>query len=650
MNIILFVLVNLMVLFSSYHVIINFERSKINYRMKIVDLSMVYMFSILLITYILGFIIKKYNVYSIFIVSLIYLVVTLIVLKIRKRNYSIKILLIEIKEKICEIIINLKLRYNSLNKIYKTIVILFFIALVIKIAMLGFLRVYDWDGLKYHLATLPNYIQDEYISMNETIIWSNTYPRNFEMLNMWILVFFRNSFLIKLPNFLIPFIGSLAAYDLLKRFKIDSNKALLGSFLFLTMPVFTSQMNTVYIDAALTMLIIIAVNNCLSYLENDDWLTLTVFAIAISILIGIKFTALVYAGIIGIVFAIVLWRKRGFLNLLTKLIYVIPFLLIGSIWYIWDLIYFGNPLFPFGYSIGSFVLFKGLSVNDNIVDTNAPVLYNGKSKIFQVFLSWLGIGDGWLDVLTPKYDGRVGAFGILWIINVISAIILFIKSIINKDNIIYIVLVLCSIIMLIITPANWWARYVGYLSILGIIGLMWALTNGNKNIKKILNVIIIIMFLQNCFASVSRDCYYGYRVVKNYKNNDVSSYFYNQLTDDYEKWLFNNIGLDECSIVSFRNDVGGFNLFGENSANKYKYYYSTEVYDPYDNEAFNKLSVIDDQEAFDQALEKNQPDYILDNSNTVNKYIENYNSKYHKNYTLVANKENELIYKKNIMA
>lgn len=645
MNIILFIITNVLLMISSYNIMQNFNKEKLNYKMKIIDFSMIYLFNILIITYILGFMIQKYNVYSITISSFVLFVFSYCILRNRKIDGFNANTINSLKNKAKQFIKNAFDKYNQLSKIYKFLVICVIVVMIFKFGMVLFLRVYDWDGLKYHLATLPNYIQDEHFSMNQTIIWSNTYPRNFEMFNMWILVFFRSSFLVKLPNFLIAFLGSIAGYELLKKLGISSNKCILGSILLLTMPVFTAQMNTVYIDTALTMLMIISVVNILYYLDNDDLLSLTSFAIAISIMIGIKFTAVVYAGIIGLIFAIALWRKKGTFGLFYRVLYVIPFLLIGSIWYICTWIYFDNPLFPFGYSIGGITLFEGISVSSNIVDTNAPAFFQGKPMIIQLILSWLGIGDSIVKVLVPKYDGRVGAFGVFWFINVLCSVKLFINSI-KKKNYTYAVLVIAALLMLLITPANWWARYVGYLSILGIAGLLWVYENTNYKLHKIIKIIIILMLCQNCFASFITDGYYGYRVAKNYFNNDTTNYFYNQLTDDYEKWFFNHVGMKECTISSFRNDVGGFNMFGPNTQNRYYYFYSSEIYDCYDNDNFKKLSFISNQEDFDKALESTNSDYLCDNSGTVLKYIESYNKNHDYSYVLLAQEGSEVIYQK----
>jgi hypothetical protein len=78
-----------------------------------------------------------------------------------------------------------------------------------------------------------------------------------------------------------------------------------------------------------------------------------------------------------------------------------------------------------------------------------------------------------IENLYKDYDSRIGGLGIQWTIFLIPCIILAIgicvlkKYKMSKELVISVLILVLSFIL---TPANWWGRYVGYIVLVGYIG------------------------------------------------------------------------------------------------------------------------------------------------------------------------------------
>jgi 4-amino-4-deoxy-L-arabinose transferase-like glycosyltransferase len=457
---------------------------------------------------------------------------------------------------------------------------------------------------------------------------------------MWMLVFLRNGFLIKLPQFLIVLLGGVSCYEIFQAAGFSKRNARVGMALLISTPVVLAQMNTVYIDVSLAMLIFVSINFLLKYNAAQKQSDLLFCAVSLGIMTGVKFTAIAYAAILIFWLFVLSWKKQGFAKSVTNLLCISPFILTGCFWYIWNIIKFANPIFPFKLQLGEISVFEGIDITSSIMTPNTPEILLNKHRILQIFMSWCNFNENILDSLVTSYDSRLGGLSVLWPVMFLSAVLMVIYVLRKKQPHNILPLVSVTAIMFLVTPENWWTRYTAFIVIVGVMGLIYFIENGKEKSGKIAARLVFAIIILNCTSGFVADSYYLYNAGLKYLEAPANSYFRNQLFDEYEEWLFDNIGELPCSIISFRPDNGGFNFYGANTENKYLWY----TYEKMGSKAIDETNAVTSETQFARILQANKPTYVLICepyfAYHMNYYLSTYND-----YELFAENNNEKIYK-----
>jgi hypothetical protein len=321
----------------------------------------------------------------------------------------------------------------------------------------------------------------------------------------------------------------IISYNCLKKI-IDKKWSILISIILTLNPVFLAQLFTYYVDGImgicfaieLLLLINIDVNK-----KIDKNIIINLIAIC-SIFVNLKFTGLMYSGIIAAVYYFY-WlienRKNNIqevfkrLTIMFILIFVPAIFIIGSNSYVQNTIEHKNPLYPL---VGKDKV--------DIITTIQPKNFEGKSRIKKFIISTLSKTEMvtneeyttlklpfmvYKDEITALYspDTRVAAFGpFTALITIISLFLLVILLIIlykkEKTNIKYLLLPLITIIIsTIMVGENWWARYVPQLYFIpvGVIAIALYLRKYLKTKKIIIitGVLLFVIFLNtSCFIYV----------------------------------------------------------------------------------------------------------------------------------------------------
>lgn len=214
----------------------------------------------------------------------------------------------------------------------------------------------DWDSLAYHLAVPKLYLQHGRIYYINFTSHSN-FPFLMEMLYTYMLAI-SGPVAAKMMHFWVGII-LVASVAMLVRKHFSPKAAPLAAIALAGMPIIFWEATTAYIDLSTALYTIIAVHLLLRYLDKPEQLNeanqlgyLTTCAIAAGFAASTKMTALALIPLLAL-WLLIDRRASAKRSLEWKhaIILVATAFLICSPWYIKSLIYTGNPVYPFFYSI-----------------------------------------------------------------------------------------------------------------------------------------------------------------------------------------------------------------------------------------------------------------------------------------------------------
>lgn len=190
----------------------------------------------------------------------------------------------------------------------------------------------------------------------------------------------------KAINLLLIAATFLISYSFFKH-RHDRNKSLMLSGLLALSPVAAMQLSSFYVDGAMGALLIILTLSLSLLIDKKSpprWLLLLLIIAVISLVINLKFTGIVFAGITVFVFWLYLlcmkrWSDVKMLTLVGVISLVVGLLVIGSTTYITNYVDHRNPLYP--------LIGKGAV---DIMSTNQPATYVNKNGIHKFIESNLG--------------------------------------------------------------------------------------------------------------------------------------------------------------------------------------------------------------------------------------------------------------------
>jgi len=376
------------------------------------------------------------------------------------------------------------------------ILLVLFSLLVIKICGLMFIGYlfpsYTWDSLSYHLPIVGNIMQAGAILENsanfqiDTFI--NIFPKNVELFFLWNVIFLKNSSIIDLSQLFFAIVGILTTYSIALKLEITKKSAICAAFLFFFTPIVILQINTNYIDIAVSVLLLVVINFLLyespyfnkgSSPEEQQVMRkypVCLAGISAGILLGSKGSGPLFVIIISTVIIVqecIKQRRQIYArdsagksniircSIIPYLIYFfLPLILLGSYWFIKNWVLYGSPVYPMEIAVFNIIIFKG--IYKKMLDP-VPALIENSSYFTRLFHVWMERVEFYL------YDSRLSGLGPLWAILFLPSLVFaFMYSAIKKRyNWLFISLLLMLIFA--VHPRNWNSRYIIFMVALGAV-------------------------------------------------------------------------------------------------------------------------------------------------------------------------------------
>ncbi len=391
---------------------------------------------------------------------------------------------------------------------------LFFIMLCWMV-FLGYLfPSYTWDSLWVHLPSVGFILQNGAIQVNPSYsfidIVINVLPQNMELFFVWNIIFLKSGVIVDLSPLVFTLAGVLTIYSIAVKLKMQENHAIWASLLFFFTPVILLLSVSNYVDIAVSVLFIVAINflmygmpeyhsgNSTAGNRVGENTPVLLAGLATGILLGSKGSGPLFVAVLSIAIIIqeavkhikqdgrplrpVYFAKKALMPYMIR--FILPALLLGGYWYIKNWVVYNNPLYTTDISILNVTIFKGLF--KGIIDPT-PEVITRLTPLGRLFYVWLERVQYYL------YDSRLSGFGPMWFILFLPAIAFSLVHAVKKEKYGFLFVSAILIFIFVFYPNNWYTRYVIFIVALGPLSFGLALDYFNKreNILKATALLLV---------------------------------------------------------------------------------------------------------------------------------------------------------------
>jgi hypothetical protein len=333
-----------------------------------------------------------------------------------------------------------------------------------------------------------------------------------ELFFLWNVIFLKSDVIVDLSQVLFIICGILSVYSMATKLNIQSKYAMYSAFLFFFTPIIILQATTNYVDVAISVLFLVAVNYLISDSRDSSHrgleklsrlkqrkINLLLGGLATGILLGSKGSGPLFVALLSFI-VIIQKLKRYFTSdrmhpdaqhtVLRSVKYFLfyfflPAVLLGGYWYGKNWIAYNNPVYPMNITILGKTIFEGLY--EGFVEP-APQIINELSYLARPLYVWME------NIQYYLYDSRLGGLGPLWFILFLPSILFtFIYSLIKRryDLLSVILMFVAAFIMY---PRNWTPRYVMFIVGSGALsfGCVMNHFNGGRRVMKIMALLLVV--------------------------------------------------------------------------------------------------------------------------------------------------------------
>ncbi len=533
MKIIAYIIINLL-LFSSWYILLFKKKYYLSFVDRLIGAFVLGLTQIIATEMLLGAVFKKLFASPLFWTNISVSSVVLVLALVPGRqepshenneifsNGFIKNILFEFKDRTAWFF-----RIIREDRILLWIFSLFFIS-VCWIVFLGYLfPSYTWDALWYHLPMVGYIMQSG--AIQEVPVYSfitrfiNTLPKNIELFSLWNIIFLKNDAIVDLSQLFFTVMGVFSIYSIAVKLKIKEQYAVYSSLLFFFSPVIILQSTTNYIDIAVSVLFLVAINFLMC--DNTDEcpdnkpgiinfkkvkMPVLLAGLTTGILLGSKWSGPLFVAVLA---ALIVMRELAIhFNLFNItpsgykgnfirnrfipyiICFIIPVFVMGGYWYIKNWVIYGNPFHPVEITFFNFTIFKGLYRGIEMMEkmNPTPEVINNLSMLSGLFHVWME------KVRYYIYDSKLSGFGPVWFILFLPSIFFSFVYAVKGKRYNFLLISMVLVVTFIIAPRNWNTRYIIFMIGLGALSFGLALDYFEKRqltIKIIALSLVMYVFL-----------------------------------------------------------------------------------------------------------------------------------------------------------
>lgn len=503
-----YIIINFL-LFSSWYILLFREKDNVLFTDRLIGASVLCLTQIIATQMLLGVLFEKLYPVPLLLLNML---ISLCILITALLFGEMRGLLNEIKNETTRIFKILKG-----DRILLCISGLFFISVCWLLFLGYFFPSYSWDALYYHLPIVGQIMQSGTIQENSTPSfiqqYINIFSKNVNLFFLWNIIFLKSDIIVDLSQLFFTLAGVLSVYSMAVKLNIREKYAIYSSLLFFFTPVIILQSTVNYVDVAVSMLFLIAVNFCMyddmrNHTINSAGKTdlkkkkipILLSGLATGILLGSKPTGPLFFFVIsGAIFIREVIKHFNSGNIISTdkkyplresaksylMYFILPAFLIGGYWYIRNWIFYGSPVYYMDVTLFNITLFKGLK--KDWVEP-APEIINNLGYLKRLFHVWLERVGYYI------YDSRLSGFGPVWFILFLPGIVFSFgyAALKKKHDFLFISMVL--VVAFIAHPRNWTTRYVAFAVGLGAVsfGLVFDYFRRRENALRIIALLLVV--------------------------------------------------------------------------------------------------------------------------------------------------------------
>jgi hypothetical protein len=442
---------------------------------------------------------------------------------------------------------------------------------------------YAWDALWYHMPIVGYILQSGAIQENSTPsvidLFINIFPKNIELFFVWNVIFLKSDIIVSLSQLFFTIAGVFTVYSMSVKSGLHKKHALYPPFLFFFAPIVILQSTTTYVDIAVSVLFLIAINflmynNPEKFSGNEAELVhfkeektaILLAGLAGGILLGAK-----GSGPLFVVILLIMVMTQEFIKRVNPfntipvefktypvpirkrfiqyaVCFIFPAVLMGGYWYIKNWVLYNNPVYPMEISFFDITLFKGkykemIDPLPNVIENLLPVI--------RPFYVWMENVEYYL------YDSRMAGFGPIWFILSLPSIPVALFYAIKRKKTGFLLITVILIFTFIAYPRNWNTRYVIFMLGLGCLSFGLALDYFKERQKTI--KIITLLLVVYTFFTANSPCIMPWKIGEFLKMSPVERTVARhaplnidiQARQDYGLWIWVNNNMSDGETLAY---------------------------------------------------------------------------------------------------
>lgn len=350
------------------------------------------------------------------------------------------------------------------------------------------------DGIIYHLPMVKLMVQNAHVydvPVHLAII--NTYPKNVELVYLWTALLPGNDLWLNFGQIPFFFLLLLSTYSICRELGCSRESSWFAAASLGFVPVVTTQLETCYIDVAVSSMIVSAVSIVYPLSRRRPLpLDHVSLGLLLALLAGSKGTGPVYAVALGAVYCVFIrWRSGDQLRRAVAATGLA--LLVGSFWFVKNYLVYGNPVHPYRVAIHSRVIFPGPVETSELYGSSLVEEYGYPAL---VLASWFSLrdDDGF------AYSSLLGGFGPIWPLVFLPAIFALAISSLSRNDLASAGLIGLFAILYLLTPLGFRLRFVIFVLALGAYALAYWLDRARPVVATLLRVVVLLLAAVNGYA------------------------------------------------------------------------------------------------------------------------------------------------------
>jgi len=341
LNGLVFLLVNGLVVFSSWCLASNLSRQHESLSLRVAATGILSFVHATLVVLFLGVVARYLNAWSVPIMSLL-ISLTILFLCRNHRQPFIQ----PLRQSLCQV-------FCARDYFLYLIVALLVVQVAVLLFKVVWLPPHVWDVFVYHLPPAVEWYQQGFIPpvLDSTVNRINGAPLGMTVLAYWFFIFFRNDFLVEMPMLLWALLLLPVSIAVLRQSGVSRPWALKFAVVIFFIPIVLMQGVTVKDHLGLNIGLVAGLLFLAEFLRGRQYRLLLLAAAAFGLMLGYKIAAPIHILVALLIFSVLLWfRQRSvfveagerLLLLKTVGVSAVLIVLISGYWYLRNLIYFGR--------------------------------------------------------------------------------------------------------------------------------------------------------------------------------------------------------------------------------------------------------------------------------------------------------------------